>query len=316
MRRSTVALVAALAFVSVRAADIDGDGYPDGTDCNDRDERVWSLPGEPQNLHFTSRTTFVWDALVDLGGSSGDTYVTLRSTSPSNFASAPAASCNDTEGLSTSTTDTTVPPPGSAFFYLVRARNACGDGVLGHRSNGAPVAGLACDCAVLCDDGLACTRARCSDGACVHDAISAGIDAPPDDVAVCPGGSATFRVRGIPDGSTLHYQWKKDGANVGIDSPALTLAGLAPADNNAKITVVVTGACAPVTSPPAIVTVFPSTASCSGGGNGYEAPNRAGDDVALGNPDAPGGDEGRDYGSVHLATGEFHIEDVDLVIRG
>src|SRR6185503_3829444 len=115
------------------------------------------------------------------------------------------------------------------------------------------------------------------DGACVHDPITTVIADQPEGVAACPGGSATFRGRGVPDGAGPHYQWKKNGVSVGTDSPTLTLTGLALADNNAQITVVVTGACASTTSQTAVLTVFSSAASCAGGGNGYEAPNGASD---------------------------------------
>ncbi|HJQ96701.1 MAG TPA: DUF6531 domain-containing protein, partial [Candidatus Polarisedimenticolaceae bacterium] len=314
MRLWTVLLATTLAFASVRASDIDGDGHLDAADCDDRDASAWSLPGEPTNLHFVSKTTFLWDAAADIGATAA-TFVTVRSTSPSNFAAAPA-SCADPEGLTASTTDASVPPLGTAFYYLVRARNACGDGLLGHRSNGAVTPGLACDCSVICDDAQACTRDRCADGICAHDPLATVIADQPDDVAVCPGGSATFRVRGAPDGAGPHYQWKKNGVAVGTDSPTLTLTGLAPGDDNVQITAVVSGACAPTTSSTAILTVFPSAISCSGGGNGYEAPNGATSIVSLGDPDAPTSGRMRDYGRVQLATGEYVIEDVDLSIEG
>jgi YD repeat-containing protein len=306
-------LVAALTFgPALATTDADGDGYDEGTDCDDLDESVWSLPGELSNLHFVSRTTFVWDSAVDLPSSSV-TYVTLRSTSPSVFATAPPAACSDTEGLTTSTTDSSVPAPGSALFYLVRARNGCGEGSLGHQSNGTPRSGLSCDCSALCNDGQSCTRDRCSDGACVHDPITTSIQDQPEGVAVCPGGSATFRVRGVSDGSTLHYQWKKNGVNVGADSPTLTLTGLSAADNNAQITVVVTGSCAGTTSQAAALTVFSSAASCAGGGNGYEAPNGASKVSAL----SPSPCQSKEVcGNSFLHSGEFHLEDVDMEIAG
>jgi len=319
------ACIAAAGTPARAVTDADGDGYPQAGDCDDRDESVWAVPGEVQDLHFTSKTTLVWSPRSNLDGTS-EHYDTLRSSSPSVFSSSPTASCNDPDGLSTSTTDTAVPTAGHALYYLVRGRNACGSGSLGAASSGVPRAGLSCDCTALCNDGLSCTTDRCSDGVCVHDPVTTAVSLPPQSVAACPGEDAHFSVRGVPDGSTLHYQWKKNGSNVGTDSPALTLASVALADNGAQITCVVTGACPSTASAPATLTVFGTAASCAGGGSGYEAPNDASSLANPGEPDVGAdGDfslnnEGfrdfRSLGSVHLFSGEVHLEDTDLVIAG
>ena len=213
-------VAAALAALPAAAAtDADGDGYSQPTDCDDSDPAVWSLPGEASNLRFTSSVTFLWDTAADLGGTAASAhYDTLRSTIASEFSTSPPASCIDPDGLTASTTDTGVPSPGQVFFYLVRLRNACGVGPLGTTSSGTPIPGVACDCTALCDDANACTTDRCSDGACVHDPVRTAILEAPQGTAVCPGETALFTVRGVPDGSTLHYQWKKNGFNVGTDS--------------------------------------------------------------------------------------------------
>jgi hypothetical protein len=43
-----------------------------------------------------------------------------------------------------SVTDADLPPGGAAFWYLVRAKNACGTGSYGSTSGGAPRIGTAC----------------------------------------------------------------------------------------------------------------------------------------------------------------------------
>src|SRR5207249_2013777 len=126
------------------AIDSDGDGFGSAVDCNDQNDQVWALPGEVLQLRIAAdKLTLSWDPPAVLGGvASSVRYDTLRSTSPSNFASLPWVACSDPEGLTTSSTETATPPVGTAFFYLVRAKNDCGDGSLGTSSDGTPRAGM------------------------------------------------------------------------------------------------------------------------------------------------------------------------------
>ena len=56
-------------------------------------------------------------------------------------------------------------------------------------------------------------------------------------------------------GTGLHYQWKKNGVNVGTDAASYSLTTVA-GDDGAAITVVVSGACSPAaTSTAAVLTV-------------------------------------------------------------
>jgi hypothetical protein len=54
------------------------------------------------------------------------------------LASRPSDACLATGLVAGSLTDTERPAPGGSFFYLVRARNACGSGTWGTASSGAP----------------------------------------------------------------------------------------------------------------------------------------------------------------------------------
>jgi photosystem II stability/assembly factor-like uncharacterized protein len=130
--------------------DEDGDGFPVATDCDDANAQVWSAPGDVAALYFADPTSFTWAAPGDLGGTQGSVrFDTLRSTSPESFASAPPAVCLDPGDLDSSTTDNDAPSPGTVFFYLVRATNACAAGGLGDNSSGSPRIGIACDGAGL-----------------------------------------------------------------------------------------------------------------------------------------------------------------------
>jgi photosystem II stability/assembly factor-like uncharacterized protein len=125
--------------------DGDGDGFPLADDCDDANAEVWSAPGEVGSLEFADPTTLTWTTPDELGGTQNSArFDTLRSSSPSSFSSAPQAQCLDPGDVNDSTTDAETPPPGVAFFYLVRATNACANGGLGHDSDGSPRIGVAC----------------------------------------------------------------------------------------------------------------------------------------------------------------------------
>ena len=309
----------AIARPALALVDADADGFSQSGDCNDGNPQIWATPGEALQLLFAAdKATLSWSAPGSLGGvGSSVRYDTLRSTSPSNFASGPTSQCFDPEGLATSSTDSAIPAPGTAFFYLVRAKNDCGDATLGSVTGGTPRAGLVCDCSALCNDAIACTRDHCVDGVCAHDTIAPTIQVQPASAAACPGDATTFTIRASGQGA-LHFQWKKGAINVGTDSSTLSLS-VASADNGAQLTCVVTDSCSASTSAPATLTVFGSAASCSGGGSGLEAPNGA--SAALTNDvDRHLRDKVeavlRNTGDVYLFSGEFHLEATDFVIAG
>ena len=56
-------------------------------------------------------------------------YDTFRSDSPGNFEL--TSVCLETDGDNLVSTDPSDPTDGAAFFYLVRAGNSCGEGMLG-----------------------------------------------------------------------------------------------------------------------------------------------------------------------------------------
>src|SRR5262249_21752833 len=114
------------------AIDSDGDGSPDAADCAPGDPSVWSVPGEVASLSVgKSGTTAVlqWSVPAAAGGTL-PLYDTIRASSASGFA---AGTCIETrDGTDTTANDPAAPSP--AFFYLVRAENACGVGSSGKTS--------------------------------------------------------------------------------------------------------------------------------------------------------------------------------------
>ena len=294
--------------------DIDGDGFVAAADCDDGDAGVWALPGEVPNLRPTDRKwVFAWDSVADESTISGAVqlaYDVLRSSSPSNFLTGPDVACIDPSGLDLEASDLAVPAPGQAFFYLVRARSQCGPGNLGASSDGVARAGKNCDCAVLCDDGNACTKDVCSNGACAHEPIPPIFVASPASTATCAGRLGRFATE-VASSSTAHYAWRKNGAPVGSDSPILDLPAVSPTDNGAQITVQLTDGCSSATSAPAVLTVFSDAASCAGGLNGQEAPNGASQlEDRLLMVDRSGS------ARVLLHSGDLQYESTDLAVAG
>ncbi len=84
------------------------------------------------------------------------------------------------------------------------------------------------------------------------------ITAHPQNAVICAGANVTFSVTANGNG-TLHYQWRKNGANVGADSNTLPLTNVPAADDNAQIVCVVTDDCGSVTSNAATLRVFAGT---------------------------------------------------------
>ena len=119
--------------------DGDGDGSCTGAptyDCDDADPSVWAPPGEVLDLGFAGPLALRFSPPTD-PGAVAILYDVIRSPSPSDFVGPAACVAADVPDLSAP--ETAMPAPGSIFFYLGRAQNACpsGDGTAGRRSDGA-----------------------------------------------------------------------------------------------------------------------------------------------------------------------------------
>jgi hypothetical protein len=116
-----------------------------GADCNDENSGVYATPGEVRNLHFPNDAlTLSWTAPLQPGGTTL-VYDTVRSPSAADFVT--SATCVETDdGSDTNAVDGGTPGPGLAWFYLVRAENACpsGQGPLGSDSDGLPRTARTC----------------------------------------------------------------------------------------------------------------------------------------------------------------------------
>jgi hypothetical protein len=128
--------------------DTDLDYVGDACDCLPAVFEYWSTPGEVRALRLvhdgpTGLTTLEWGAPVEVGGTIL-LYDTLRSDLPFDFLG--PAVCLETDGPDRLSQDGDYLPPGAGYFYLVRAENACPDGVgpLGLDSEGWPRQGSSC----------------------------------------------------------------------------------------------------------------------------------------------------------------------------
>jgi hypothetical protein len=117
--------------------DADGDGIPQcAGDCDDSDDQNWSVPGEATDLVFLSDgQSLLWSPPATPGGIS-PYYDLLRSGTAADFVT--ATTCIESnDGADTQALDPDSPPPGSIYYYLACAENACGRGPAGKDSAGA-----------------------------------------------------------------------------------------------------------------------------------------------------------------------------------
>jgi len=126
---------------------------PNGTTCNDGNActandsctsgvcggETLVVPSEITNVQFSTKTTLTWNSASSAGP--GTVHQPLRGLEEQLPVGAGAAqTCLIPAGTSAATTtDSTTPPLGKAFWYLVRGKNACGTGTYGSQaSHGVP----------------------------------------------------------------------------------------------------------------------------------------------------------------------------------
>ncbi len=118
--------------------DGDGDGIHDECDCAPADAAVFAPPTEVGNLGFdTDGRTLTWNSQADGTGSS-TVYDLLRGLLDDLRADGDigAASCLATSVPESRYTDATQPVIGEGFYYVVKARNGCGEAGWGADGSG------------------------------------------------------------------------------------------------------------------------------------------------------------------------------------
>ena len=120
--------------------DGDGDGVANGVDCVPGDAQAWTAPSPVTDLAVSKTAGFSWSQPASGGGAA---YDLVRSVDPRDFWNATCVASGIAERSVAASADPN-PPTGGIFFYLVRARSSCGTAPMGHRSDGTPRQGTAC----------------------------------------------------------------------------------------------------------------------------------------------------------------------------
>jgi len=118
-------------------ADDDGDGVDDVADCRPLDRGVGASPGavgSSLRLSGGASTQLDW-----LRSAQGHAYNVYRGTIDPSLPWSYDLACLDSQILGTASTDLEIPPVDTGFFYLVSARNDCGDSAAGQDSSGSDV---------------------------------------------------------------------------------------------------------------------------------------------------------------------------------
>src|SRR5262249_7488578 len=113
--------------------DIDNDGWPNAQDCANFVNSVHSSPvAVGSSLSWSSKTVLNWTRAPQ-----GNTYNVYRGSFPASGLHGNSTHTGFEEASpDQSTTDSLKPAVGGALYYLVSARNRCGESSLGSPSGG------------------------------------------------------------------------------------------------------------------------------------------------------------------------------------
>ncbi len=126
--------------------DGDDDGMLDACDCAPGDPSAFRVPWEVQRFRLDrDKTTLRWSSAVPDAGDGTRHDVLRGDVADLSAHGVGGGTCLARDLDGDSLEDPDVPAPGSARWYLVRGRNACGPGSLGPDSAGSPRESSACD---------------------------------------------------------------------------------------------------------------------------------------------------------------------------
>ena len=119
-------------------ADVDLDGMRDELDCAPANGTAFIIPREVSGVRFRSGTLLDWNSSA-VGSGSGALYDVVQGTLPHlSTGSGSGEICLANHASERTLTDGMVPAPGTGFYYVIRASNACGTGTFGAGTSGTP----------------------------------------------------------------------------------------------------------------------------------------------------------------------------------
>ena len=124
--------------------DGDGDGIQNAGDCAPADASAWASPGEVAGVSFLAdKETLSWTSQTASAGT-GTVYDAVRGHLSDLPVGGAGETCVLSGGGTPQVVDSTMPDLETAFYYLVRGRNACGTGTYGTQTGGALRTTAAC----------------------------------------------------------------------------------------------------------------------------------------------------------------------------
>jgi len=118
-------------------ADTDGDGSPDATDCAPSNAGAFAVPGAVPDLRALDAQTFAWTS-AEAGAGAATVHDVVRGDALALPVGGASEVCLAPGTPAATAVDPDEPLVGEAFYYLVRGRNACGEGSWGTDGAGTP----------------------------------------------------------------------------------------------------------------------------------------------------------------------------------
>ncbi len=129
---------------SALGGNADGDARGDDCDCAPLDPSAFTPPGEvPRVLMLPDESSVDWASQAARSGT-GTTHDVLRGMLSGLPVGGAGEACVASEAPSPPASDPDLPPSGAGYWYVVRARNACGIGPYGFLSGGVERVSGAC----------------------------------------------------------------------------------------------------------------------------------------------------------------------------